>query len=57
MTEPLYVGGAAGYDELFARVTHSFMPALLASFIRRSDRFGFHTRAIGRVDGAAFRDG
>ena len=31
MTEPLYVGGAAGYDELFARVTHSFMPALLGA--------------------------
>ena len=29
MTEPLYVGGAARYDELFARVTRSFMPALL----------------------------
>ena len=31
MTEPLYVGGAAGYDELFARVTQSFMPALLGA--------------------------
>ncbi len=29
MTEPLYVGGAAGYDELFAHVTRSFIPALL----------------------------
>jgi len=31
MTEPLYVGGAAGYDELFARVTLSFVPALLGA--------------------------
>ncbi len=31
MTEPLYVGGAAGYDELFARVTRSFVPALLGA--------------------------
>ena len=29
MIEPLYKGGAAGYDELFARVTRSFIPALL----------------------------
>ena len=31
MTEPLYVGGAGGYDELFARVTRSFIPALLGA--------------------------
>ena len=29
MSEPLYVGGATGYDQLFAQVTRSFMPALL----------------------------
>ena len=29
MAEPLYVSGAAGYDGLFARVTRSFIPALL----------------------------
>ena len=29
MIEPLYKSGAAGYDELFARVTRSFIPALL----------------------------
>jgi ubiquinone/menaquinone biosynthesis C-methylase UbiE len=29
MIEPLYVSGAAGYDELFAHVTRSFIPALL----------------------------
>ena len=29
MTEPLYVSGAAGYDELFAHVTRTFIPALL----------------------------
>jgi len=29
MTEPLYVSGAAGYDGLFARVTRSYIPALL----------------------------
>jgi ubiquinone/menaquinone biosynthesis C-methylase UbiE len=29
MVEPLYVSGAEGYDQLFARVTQSFIPALL----------------------------
>lgn len=29
MIEPLYKSGAAGYEELFARVTRSFIPALL----------------------------
>ena len=29
MTETLYVGGAAGYDEMFARVTQAFIPVLL----------------------------
>ena len=29
MIEPLYKSGAAGYDELFAGVTRSFIPALL----------------------------
>ena len=29
MAEPLYVSGAAGYDKLFARVTRSFIPAVL----------------------------
>jgi ubiquinone/menaquinone biosynthesis C-methylase UbiE len=29
MTEPLYASGAAGYDDLFARVTRAFIPALL----------------------------
>ena len=29
MTETLYVGGATGYDQLFARVTQAFIPALL----------------------------
>ena len=29
MAEPLYVSGAAGYDELFARVTRAFIPAVL----------------------------
>ena len=29
MTEPLYLGGATGYDQLFAQVTRSFLPALL----------------------------
>ena len=30
MTEPLYVGGAAGYDEMFApRGTQAFIPTLL----------------------------
>ena len=28
MTETLYVGGASGYDELFARVTQAFLPVL-----------------------------
>lgn len=31
MTETLYVGGATGYDEMFARVTQAFIPALLAA--------------------------
>lgn len=31
MAEPLYASGATGYDELFARVTRSFMPALLSA--------------------------
>lgn len=31
MSEPLYASGAAGYDQLFARVTHSFIPALLGA--------------------------
>lgn len=31
MAEPLYVGGAAGYDEMFARVTRAFIPALLGA--------------------------
>ena len=31
MTEPLYVGGAGGDDELFARVTRSFIPALFGA--------------------------
>ena len=29
MTETLYVGGATGYDQMFARVTQAFIPALL----------------------------
>lgn len=29
MTETLYVGGAAGYDQMFARITEAFIPALL----------------------------
>ena len=29
MTETLYVGGATGYDQLFARVTQAFIPVLL----------------------------
>ena len=29
MTETLYVGGANGYDRMFARVTQAFIPALL----------------------------
>lgn len=29
MTETLYVGGATGYDQMFARVTGAFIPALL----------------------------
>jgi ubiquinone/menaquinone biosynthesis C-methylase UbiE len=29
MTETLYVGGATGYDEMFARVTQAFIPALI----------------------------
>src|ERR1051326_3170605 len=29
MTETLYVGGATGYDQMFARVTKAFIPALL----------------------------
>ena len=31
MSEPLYVGGATGYDEMFARVTGAFIPALIAA--------------------------
>jgi len=31
MNEPLYVAGASGYDELFAQITRSFIPALLAA--------------------------
>ena len=29
MTETLYVGGATGYDQMFARITEAFIPALL----------------------------
>jgi ubiquinone/menaquinone biosynthesis C-methylase UbiE len=29
MAGPLYVGGATGYDDMFARVTRAFIPALL----------------------------
>lgn len=29
MTETLYVGGATGYDQMFARVTQAFIPVLL----------------------------
>jgi ubiquinone/menaquinone biosynthesis C-methylase UbiE len=29
MTETLYIGGAAGYDRMFARVTQAFIPVLL----------------------------
>ena len=29
MTETLYVGGARGYDEMFARITQAFIPVLL----------------------------
>ena len=29
MTETLYVGGATGYDQMFARVTQTFIPVLL----------------------------
>src|SRR5262245_3903981 len=29
MTETLYVGGATGYDEMFASVTQAFIPVLL----------------------------
>jgi ubiquinone/menaquinone biosynthesis C-methylase UbiE len=39
MTEALYAGGASGYDQLFARVTRSFMPVLLeAARIRAGNR-------------------
>jgi ubiquinone/menaquinone biosynthesis C-methylase UbiE len=31
MPEPLFAGGAAGYDEQFARVTRSLMPALMGA--------------------------
>lgn len=31
MTETLYVGGATGYDEMFARVARTFIPVLLAA--------------------------
>ncbi len=31
MTETLYVGAAAGYDEMFARVAQTFIPILLAA--------------------------
>jgi ubiquinone/menaquinone biosynthesis C-methylase UbiE len=31
MAEPLYAGGAAKYDQLFAQVTRSFIPALLTA--------------------------
>ena len=29
MSEPLYLGAAVGYDELFARATRLFIPSLL----------------------------
>ena len=29
MTETLYIGGATGYDQMFARVTEAFIPVLL----------------------------
>jgi hypothetical protein len=29
MGDPIYAGGAGGYDELFARATQLFIPALL----------------------------
>ena len=29
MSEPLYLGAAVGYDELFARATRLFIPTLL----------------------------
>jgi ubiquinone/menaquinone biosynthesis C-methylase UbiE len=31
MTETLYVGGASGYDDMFARVTQAFIPVLLGA--------------------------
>ena len=31
MSEPLFASGAAGYDQLFARVTRSLVPAPLAA--------------------------
>ena len=31
MSEPLYVGGATKYDQLFAQVTRSFIPSLLSA--------------------------
>ena len=52
MTETLYVGGAAGYDQMFARVTQAFIPVLLdaAEFAR-----GHHVLAVATGTGAAAR--
>lgn len=46
MNEPLYVGGAASYDEMFARVTQSFLPALL-----RAARIAFGQRVLDVATG------
>jgi ubiquinone/menaquinone biosynthesis C-methylase UbiE len=46
MTEPLYVGGAAGYDRMFAQVTRSFLPALM-----RAARIGAGHRVLDVATG------
>lgn len=58
-SEPLYAGGAAGYDRLFADVTRAFLPALLgAARITRGHRVldvatgtGAAARAVADVVG------
>lgn len=50
MTEPVYQAGAAGYDEVFGRVTRSFLPALLKAAHLRS---GQHVLDVATGTGAA----
>lgn len=53
-TMPLYVGGASGYDQIFASVTGAFIPLLLdAARIAAGHRVPGVATGTGAAEGAA----